>query len=142
MRLLDDRKNDTGATVDAAVSTFELCSFDDMSHITEQHGPFRIGPHRNVPQVFQHSIRFRSETAEDSDWPFCLAFHRESAAGVDVALFQRLLNFLERHSVFQQSRWIDSNLILLLVATKNERFCHAGHLEHSRPDHPVRCRPQ
>ncbi len=71
-----------------------------------------------------------------------LAFHGETAAGVEVVILDGLFHLLQSHVIFQQGVRIDQHLVLLAVAADYQNLSNSWHLEEPWPDHPIRRRSQ
>jgi hypothetical protein len=140
--LLGDGEHDTRHAVDGAVATFELRALDDLGHLSEQDRPLGVNGDRHPAEILDHAGRVWAEPTEHPDRPLLLPLHGEAAAGVDVAVAERLLDHLQRHAILEHRRRIGEDLVLLAVATLHEDLGHAGNLEEPWPHDPVGRRPQ
>ena len=142
LRLFDHREHHARVSVDTGIAPLEFRRRNHGGDLFEQHRPLAGDSNRDPPKVVGHSFRTGTQPAQDADRPLSFTRHCEAAAGVDVAFLQSLLDILQCHAVFQQSGWVEPHLVLLLVASQNERLGHSGDLQQSRTDDPVGGRTQ
>ena len=101
MRLFDCRENNSRATVDTSIATFELWPFGDASDLFEQDGAFGMIADWDFFQVFNDNSRLWPQATEHTNGTLDFTRNSKTTTGVYVAFSQCLSDLLDCDVVFQ-----------------------------------------